>query len=470
MDQPSTHADQTGSGRQNKRAVFFIFGIALVIRLIVLIISAHSLGLQHEDGYYEIADNLVRGNGYSYASEAPFFLDTYRSPGLPLLLAPFMMLPNGAWLFVVLQIIVGSTLPVLTRRILLNGGVPEKISTIVGFLFAFEPGGILLSVKILTETFFTFALLLFFLLIQKIISMVRSGETHALTRAAALAGLMLGCTAVFRPTTFYMPILILPFFLARSFRNKRALIAAATGIAVFLLCVIPWSLRNMRVYGVGSFSSIKEAALYIELAPSVLAVQNHIDEKTATLDFYHAHGLSAQPSISTADAKQFRNDAIAAIRPYPYALFKVFLVNSATFATHDGMIDLGSIVGLHVEKSVSSEIRTALTDPTMSSAFHAFSLFAKSPLLWIVVLLRIIWFALAALCIWGILYRCIKKTFDPLAVCCILLIGYFALTTLSDGLAVNARFRFPINSIIALFAIQTICMTGLRPVRSKHTA
>lgn len=455
MSQPAS----TEQIHQDRKADFFIFGIALLLRLVALLLSAHATGLQHADGYYEIANNLVNGNGYSYASVAPYFLDSSRTPGLPILLAPFMLMPNGAWVFVVLQVFIGSLIPVLSRR-LLRMALPSKLATGAAVALALDPAGILLSIKILSETMFTFFFLLFFYILQRLVTAIcKDASANSLYQAVATAGLMLGLATLCRPSTLYLPLITLPFLFLKRMRTKQGMTMALTFIVTFLLCVAPWSLRNLRVYGVGSFSSIKETVLYVELAPSVLAVQNHVDLKTATPAFYASQGFKEQPSISTADAPQFRKAAIAAIKRYPRALLSVFILNITSFSTHDGLLDLSSALGISTHTADNRHIRELLGSGSMNALQEALRIFFRTPILWFAALLRLIWLTLATVCVWGILYRWFKKKFDPLSISCIFVIGYFALTTLSNGLAVNARFRFPINCIIILFALSSILLT-----------
>jgi hypothetical protein len=460
MHQPQSSRKSLIDIYRNHKVDFFIFGVAITIRIIALLLSAQISGLLHADGYYEIGYNLAHGNGYSFASQAPYFIDSERTPGLPFLLYPFMLLPNGAWIFILLQILIGSSLPLLAKRIFTQAGTPSKIATGMSIALALEPVGILLSIKILTDTFFTFFFLIFFILLQRFISLLMKPDIYpTLTKIAAVAGLALGCATLFRPSTLYMPLLALMLLAVKPLRNYRGMKVLAIFALTFLLCVLPWVYRNWQLYGVASFSSIKETALYVELAPAVLAVQEHTDLKTASKNFFTSHGFSEQPYISIADAKRFRKEAIKTILPYPGALMTVALTNMTAFMIHDGAADLLGTLGFGNQlQSTREQLSLAMTQPMPKALREVALLVLQTPPLWGIILVRVAWFILAALCAFGVLYRCFKKRFDILSITCILLIGYFLLTTISNGFGVNARFRFPVNSLLTLFTVQSLLL------------
>jgi len=51
-------------------------------------------------------------------------------------------------------------------------------------------------------------------------------------------------------------------------------------------------------------------------------------------------------------------------------------------------------------------------------------------------------------------YQAIRKKFNIYSGFFLFLVLYFALTTIANGLGVNARLRYPVNALILIFIIQ----------------
>ena len=77
------------------RKLLWVFLLALSARALFFACAvANSDGrftqvFPRDDGYYEIAENLIAGNGFSKEIRSPFIPDSIRAPIYPLFLAGF---------------------------------------------------------------------------------------------------------------------------------------------------------------------------------------------------------------------------------------------------------------------------------------------------------------------------------------------------------------------------------------------
>ncbi|MDY0279176.1 MAG: hypothetical protein RBR35_01285 [Salinivirgaceae bacterium] len=75
-----------------KKYLIQIFILALAFRIVVVLVFNTDNIYQDSREYYQIAANLVNGNGYTFDWEAPYKTNLYREPGYPLFLASLLKL------------------------------------------------------------------------------------------------------------------------------------------------------------------------------------------------------------------------------------------------------------------------------------------------------------------------------------------------------------------------------------------
>ena len=106
------------------RIAIGIFVLAVAVRFLFLPFSVlHPEPLTFSgvayDGYYVIAKNLLSGVGYYGDSPVErMFPDSIRMPLYPVLIAAFAYLTGGYKTLLILQMLIGSTIPLLGRKLL----------------------------------------------------------------------------------------------------------------------------------------------------------------------------------------------------------------------------------------------------------------------------------------------------------------------------------------------------------------
>lgn len=427
--------------------MIFLVALALRLALFWASLATHEGQLiptiQSADGYWELSLNVAEGRGFSTDLEAPFRPNPLRTPLYPIFLTSFYLLFRSWWAPVLAQIILGSLIPVLAYIFALQflGKKNERLAWWVSIALAIEPFMVLTSFVFLTETLFTFLFLLSLILLFRFLSQPRY-ITIAGSAIAFSAALLV------KPTLQFLPF-VLPFILGLSFKQsgrswRASLKYSAVFIAICLITISPWWIRNYKAFGVGGLSAQAAFNLHGYLLPSVLSLENGTTYQEE-LDKLRATGY--QPAqVNLANARQHSKTAIDEIKKYPGALFKSVLVTEVTFFTHDAWLDVVRAVGWRPASYPSG--------PTFLRLFSEPGLvirdlwpLMKSPLV-VILAGRLIWLVIALLFAWGAVLRLVKTHFALNTWLVLGLIAYFALTTAVNGLGVNGRLRLPVNPLI----------------------
>src|SRR3989344_3477241 len=103
-----------------------IFLLAVVVRVLFFAVSYYVSDKEFAsvfpryDGYYEIAENLLAGNGFSREIQSPFLPDSVRTPLYPLFIAGLVYVFKSYYAVLVAQILLASLIPLLAYRIALQ--------------------------------------------------------------------------------------------------------------------------------------------------------------------------------------------------------------------------------------------------------------------------------------------------------------------------------------------------------------
>lgn len=197
--------------------------------------------------YYVSAYNLAKHGVYGRSTaalrnppEAPVS-DSYRWPGLPLVIAAFMgQWPNHVAILRDVQWVnaVTGTATILLVGLAAASALPAWAAVAAALLTAVSPHLISFGVYLLTEPPATFLIALMLWLCA--LGPAPSAERRSALAWAAAIGIAVGLTALFRPIFLLFPLFLAVALVA--FRDRKALILAlAIGTA---LPVAPWMVRN----------------------------------------------------------------------------------------------------------------------------------------------------------------------------------------------------------------------------------
>lgn len=433
--------------------------LALAARFFYLWLSYNALHtdlpgvLNAGDGYFDIAQNLIAGHGYSIAHQEPFVPTSYRTPGMPYFIAGAYALFHSWFGVIALHIIVGSLVPLLGMRLayLITGS--RKVCIAVGIFCALEPTGILLSDVLLSETLFAFvflsALLIFYKYLQK--------ESLLLLSASAL---LFGFSILVRPSVEYLPVFLVAVIVIALWGKPLTYIGARAALFTVLCALVlaPWVIRNYREFGAIGLSSQQGAALYAVTVPSVLAAERH----TAFAEEYNTE-IAGPNDADFVQSVAYTKIAIPILLAHPVGLALVSANTGFSFMTYDGVYDVLRRIGFEgnlFETIQKTKLSAGMAPdaPTLLMLSHPLLLLAflsgvmKSPLA-LIFAVRAVWFVAAILFVMGVWRLMRQKPRRLFASVAFIVVIYLLLTTILTGFTVNYRYRMPVNSLILAFAV-----------------
>ena len=214
-------------------------------------------------GYWRLADNLQAQGVFSRAIAAPFVPEIERTPLYPIFLATVFSISNDlvSALFAQSLVDVMTCVLVIYLAWLVWG---ERCARWAGLLIATSLGAIVSSVTLMTETVFTFFLVLHAIAFVVLVQTVRQNWSwRKLLPKLVLAALTLAGAALTRPIAVYLIILEAAFILWQfksRWQPKIALIALY-GV-VYIAGLSPWLIRNWALFGSPMMSMIGSYNLY----------------------------------------------------------------------------------------------------------------------------------------------------------------------------------------------------------------
>ncbi|MEK7604885.1 MAG: glycosyltransferase family 39 protein [Patescibacteria group bacterium] len=407
--------------------------VALVVHLGCFLFVVHANdghilnAVRGDDGFYELAENILAGNGFSWSSSPPYAPNPLRTPGYSYVLALLIGL-FGIGGAIGIQMLAASVLPPLGMQIAERMTRSRKMSIAVGAILALDPTLALLSFQFYTETLF---LLLFFLWI---LASLRYLEKRTIS-SLIMGALLLGCAILVKASVQYIPFLFVAFVLwQHGTVDWRRGVAHASIYLLFVgALVAPWIIRNTLVFSVPGLSAQAPFVLYTNLAPAVRSVANGTtlaDELQAFLTKEEFRG----DAITLANGDVYTARALEVVRAHPDATLFVAGKSLFTFFTNDGMYTLLARSGYEPREYL--------------------------PLL---VIARLLWIAITLAAFIGAAFFIFTER-SLRAVFLVLLVAYFALTSIPAAFGTNPRYRLPIDPIfIALATVGgTYMLTHIR--------
>jgi hypothetical protein len=433
------------------RFLIYVLGVSLLLNLAVAFFCYnHESRFIDPDSndYIKLADNLAGFKGYTKGSEPEIF----RVPGYSFFLSPFRYIfPHSIFPVIIVQCILSTAsillLWHLTLYLTLGNKTIAKVATIIQ---ALSLSSIVAANKILTETLFTFLLLLFLFFLAKTVIYMKindqksSGKKYFFTFATGItAGLLVLVRAIFLPL---FPLFLIYLWISgiSSFqKGNRAGVYKLILIMFFpyLLSVGGWSLRNSLTAGYNGFSSVGSINIYRYYSCALSARQNgsaFSDEQRICDANLSAAGNEVQQAAYSLE------HGIPVLKSAPLTYLFLHLktdINTLFPAVGDFYALMGKNIGGKGTLSVINSRGIA------AGIKHYFAgnwtlFFLAMP----VVFLLILKYLLAAA---GAGRKIFSKNIDFTAVIYIISAVYMIII---PGAVSHPRFRVPIEPILSLFA------------------
>ncbi len=219
-----------------KECTIVVHSITLIFLFCGLFYSIHlgnELNFPDEKVYHQLASNMVEGKGYTLDGTTP---SSWRTPGYPAFLAPFMLLGANITFLRYLNFIVLAGCIYLMRAILRDEGAESGI--VLSAMYVLLYGVLFYTAGTLyPQTLFTLLLLIQIRLMQ---------STPFTKTRAIIFGLVSAAIIMVHPTGIFLPpLLIIWLCVWKGWNNlSKGLISAL----VVILCFAPWWYRNYKVY------------------------------------------------------------------------------------------------------------------------------------------------------------------------------------------------------------------------------
>ena len=389
--------------------------LALIVHLSIFVFVIHANGgstlaaVRGDDGFFELAENVLAGNGFSWSSSAPYAPNPLRTPGYSYVLAALIGMFGVAGAALV-QLLVASILPPLGMRIA-NVYDSRTIGIVAGIILALDPH-LPLSFQFYTETFF---LVLFFLWTLVSLNCLERKDLASLS----IGAILLGCAILVKTSAQYIPFLFGALIVWHHGRLdwRRGIARASLYLLIVGAILAPWIVRNTLVFGVPGLSAQTPFVLYTNLAPAVLSIAHDsafADELEAfiTEDEYRGN------AITLANGDAYTKNALEVVRAHPDATLFVASKSLFTFFTNDGVYTL-----------------LARSD---YEPYDFMSTLIGARLIWIAITLS----AFIGAFLFVLRERSVRAVF------LVLLVAYFALTSTIAAFGTNPRYRLPVDPII----------------------
>ncbi|HQZ64089.1 MAG TPA: glycosyltransferase family 39 protein [Planctomycetaceae bacterium] len=270
------------------------------------------------NGYWELGQHIAAGEDYAIHQPPRYVL---RTPGFPLLLAASIkVFGNSIFAATLVMAVVGTGCCWLTwclaRRL-----YDDTTALWAMLMVAVSPLQIGSNVQILSETFFSFGLLVCLLALARLL---RQEPTASCGRIAFANGILTGLTTLIRPGwllwTGLSSLLVLLF---GQMKFSRKILCAAMICAGCFVALLPWAWRNHDVTGRWVFTSLWSGpSLYDGLhegATGASDMQFVDDERVyATMSEFDANAHYKQRAIDFAKTHPRRTIELAFLKAGRY--------------------------------------------------------------------------------------------------------------------------------------------------------
>jgi 4-amino-4-deoxy-L-arabinose transferase-like glycosyltransferase len=380
--------------------------------------------------------------------------ELYRTPGYPLFLIPGILLGHIEIVTIVLQIAISTLGIFLLYKTIKGLDIFEKPARWAAFLYACEPVTILYTNKLLTETLFTFTVLLFCLVL------VHYFHHRQIIWILLSSGIMAAAVYV-RPAGYFLPIfltfiiLLLDRFIYRkTTANRTPMSHLFVFLALSMGLIGLWQWRNFSETGYSGFSTVDGKTIYFFHGASVEAANRKIplhdlQDQMGYRDpnvYWQLH--PEQKSWTEAQINRYMTDEgikmILSNLPrfsiiYALGLGRTLLDPSANeyLRLFNAYSLPGGVLGVGLDRGFSSQIRIILdifkTYPTI---------FLTNLLLGLIIILYYLLALIASIQ---------RSTWHNKSLVCFLSLGFYLLIVAGGGIGAD-RFRVPIMPILCILA------------------
>lgn len=439
------------SKKRLSAVILFIAALALTPRALLFLYVGHDEPRRFEtydtQGYVQPALNLLHHGVFSNKTEPPYDPYLLRTPAYPSLITALYWVFGESPVAVILsQLLLGTGSVLLTLLLARELGFGLRASGIAAAFVALDPVSTLLGNRLLSETLFTFLLLVFLVLLAR---HWNSGGWVSVVAASTF----LAAAILTRPILQYFVLLVPLLFLWLSTEAKRTrvLVAGALFFLVSAALTGAWAYRNYRAAGLFTVSTISDSALFDYRAKLVLARAEGLtsEEAWGRLRQQLAEGIRHDPDDEATRRRLLRQLALDVFRRYPADTAAVVARGFVHILVDPGFSITCTLLDLESLSWDCLPGEATMFQPNVAEralqGFLDMSRLQQGVLVWSCLLLGGLYLGAAL----GSLRLARERRWRALAFC--LLVAAYLVGVTAGG-QVNYRFRAPVLPLLAILA------------------
>ncbi|MFH1541431.1 MAG: glycosyltransferase family 39 protein [Elusimicrobiota bacterium] len=226
--------------KNNTKTLLLILFVSFILRIgYIFIFPQEKILTNDQIGYDAIAYNLITGNGFSIKPHIP---TPIRPPVYPFFLSLIYFIFGHSYIMVRVFQAILDALTCVILYYLAKEIFDERIANLSAWLIAFYPVLIVYTGLLLSETLFTF------LFIVSIFLFIKWFQKTKIVYFIG-CGIFLGFATLTRPVTILFPFVVLLSIIIIGRKNYlQRFIQWFIFLIAFILIVLPWSIRNYRLF------------------------------------------------------------------------------------------------------------------------------------------------------------------------------------------------------------------------------
>jgi 4-amino-4-deoxy-L-arabinose transferase-like glycosyltransferase len=425
--------------------LLFSFIVKLLLWINVLNTNLDLFTWGDTKAYHDTAVAVHRVGAFSMTADDPTDPQTYRTPGYPAFLAAIYTIFGERWSAAVMVQILISLLTIFITYHIARKLWDDRVALLAALIVSLETATLIYTLKIMTETLFTF------LLVFMIYAGIKAIENRRKFTWLLLCGISLAAATSVRPISYYLLIPLALFFLWVSIRNKwrwqTILICQLLILLPSILFVCAWKQRNERMSGSSVYTSIEGFYALFWQGAAIIAERDGIsleeaqdrlgigqDEKKEKRGrgYQRMHPETADFTFEQLSELWLR-DGEKIILQHPFLFAKIYVTGIIRMFIRPGIHQLVQMVlGESFDESFTASKRYA-------HALIPFTIYAWTFLVFLYFgVLRFLWHTFH------------RRSWTHNLLLLLLILLY--IVALSGGPSINSRFRIPIVPILAMFS------------------
>lgn len=399
--------------------------------------------------YLNIGRSLWSGHGFASSSgESSIYTpNTVRTPLYPAIIGFFdRFVPHGLAAVSLLQAALAAFAAVLIYHIAIRF-LPPRWALGVALVASFEPLISVIHILIMPEILLLVFLLLF---LNSFLYYLDRRQIHDLL----LSALWLGIAVMIKPVAIYLFAVPL-FFLIKDYRVS--FVRPFIFLSIIILLLLPWAARNYVTAGVMGVTTDDSANICGWTLSGILATKHRLDASNFDILYAHPEYKEAVTHCTSTSAalKLF-------ITEYPIDFAKTMILSGIAMLTNEGYAAFFEKAPVEHERSAQWQAPVKIHHNYLTPAVFTnrdwparltAAFYELRPIERVAIVAgKLFWAAVLLFAIFGAWHLIIKHRSSH-ALFLLFVIGYFiAAAVITNAYGVGARLRFPINSLLLLFA------------------